>query len=359
MRIGFLAQAIFALGNPGNGVAAQARFQAAALRELGHDVVMLNPWDWRDISEFDVVQFFIGGFGVYGVEQFAGRIGRGALVYAPIIDSNEPNWRYRLASELGCRFPKIFTIPGEFRKQALASDVVVCRSVFEQTRVVKGLGIPESRTAIVLNGVELPSIAEQDLQRGAAIRSELDIVGDYVLHVSAYTQGRKNVASLIKAAGPLGFPVVIAGWNHPGPELDELNQLVAQYSNVRLMGFLPRDQLNALYAGCRVFCLPSSHEGTGLVALEAAAYGANVVITRHGGPPDYFKEWAEYVEPTDISNIGEAIYRAWNRPRDGELRRHVVEHLSWVDSAKSLERTYTRVLNEKSGSFSVNSTGSH
>jgi glycosyltransferase involved in cell wall biosynthesis len=348
MLIGFLVQTTIALGNPGNGVVAQARAQAEALQKLGHDVVMLNPWQWRDICHFDVVQFFVGGFGVYGVEEFARRMGRGVLVFAPIIDSIEPNWRYRLAAAGGCLHSKVFTVPGEFRKQARSSDLVICRASFEQKRVIKGLGIARDKTTIALNGVELPVMAEEDLLRSTEIRKDLGVPDEYLLHVSAYTQGRKNVARLIQAVGALGYPLVVAGWAEPGPSREMLDALAARYSNVRLMGFLPRHQLNALYAGCRVFCLPSLCEGTGLVALEAAAHGANIVITQNGGPPDYFKQWADYVDPLDVGGIREAIARAWNRPRTGDLRRHVAEHLTWEDSARALEAIYKKLLSRRS-----------
>ena len=63
MKIGFLVKALYALGNPANGVVAQARHQARALARLGHEVTLLNPWEWRAVEDFDVVHFFFGGPG--------------------------------------------------------------------------------------------------------------------------------------------------------------------------------------------------------------------------------------------------------------------------------------------------------
>ncbi|MGH8653533.1 MAG: glycosyltransferase family 4 protein [Gammaproteobacteria bacterium] len=53
-----------------------------------------------------------------------------------------------------------------------------------------------------------------------------------------------------------------------------LQQLAHTFGNVRLYNFLDKVTLHRLYAGCRVFCLPSVFEGTGLAAFEAASYGA-------------------------------------------------------------------------------------
>jgi len=126
--------------------------------------------------------------------------------------------------------------------------------------------------------------------------------------------------------------------------LDEIDRISERFGNVTRLGFMERDELNGLYAACKVFCLPSTHEGTGLVALEAASYGAAVVITRNGGTPDYFLDLAEYVDPDSVENIRQAVERAWNAPPTDALRRHVVDNLSWDQSAASLARAYERRL---------------
>ena len=43
------------------------------------------------------------------------------------------------------------------------------------------------------------------------------------------------------------------------------------------------EDLIKLYARSKVLCLPSLFEGVGLVALEAACYGAKIAITQIGG----------------------------------------------------------------------------
>jgi hypothetical protein len=164
MKIGFLFPATFGIGNPDNGVLMQARCQANALRRAGHDVVELNPWDPRAGQGLDVVQFFQGGYAHHQI-QLAQGLGDALLVFAPIIDSNEPNWRYRIAARLGQVLPKVNTAPGVFADQAAASGLVVVRSKHELSRLTDGLGVDPAKVRIALNGIDPPKHASADRAR--------------------------------------------------------------------------------------------------------------------------------------------------------------------------------------------------
>lgn len=342
MNIGFLVSSNYALGNRGNGVLAQANYQVEALTLLGHKVTKLNPWEWSDINDYDVIQFFHGGLNLYGIQNIKAKMRKGILVFAPIIDSNQPNISYRLASYLGGIHSRLHTIPGELAKQGNGSDLVICRSHHEKDRLVHGLGIDADKIEIVLNGAVMPQAADDTLYE--SVKTQYGLPDDYVLHISAYTQARKNVLRLAEAITDIGYPLVIAGVSENGPILERLQALAKRNKNIILLGFLDRSILNCLYANCRVFCLPSIHEGTGLVALEAGVYGANVVITQNGGPKDYFLEFAEYVDPLSVDSIKTALANAWQKPRTDMLKKHIINELSWENSAKRLVEAYSKTL---------------
>jgi glycosyltransferase involved in cell wall biosynthesis len=162
----------------------------------------------------------------------------------------------------------------------------------------------------------------------------------FILHVSNYTDPRKNVLRLAAAADQLGLPLVIAGHSMPGPVANELAAYARRNDRMRVLGFVDRGTRDALYALCHVFCLPSHHEGTGLAALEAGAAGAHVVITRLGGTRDYFKDLALYVSPTNDHEIRSMLAKAWDTPRDTKLKNHIRANLSWDTSACALEQAY-------------------
>ena len=169
MKIGFLLPAVYAVGRPFNGVREQAIYQAEALEQLGHEVVRLDPWEKYDLDSFDVVQFFSGGLGLHLIENRRPTPLR-MLAFAAIIDSLEPNWRYRIAAGLGNVFPtRLFTVQGAIQRQALGSDLVIARSTHEKERLVDGLGVDPDRVEIVLNGV-CPPRAGRPGRRAAEAR---------------------------------------------------------------------------------------------------------------------------------------------------------------------------------------------
>jgi glycosyltransferase involved in cell wall biosynthesis len=341
MRIGFLLPADFAIGNPGNGIAEQARRQAEALQARGHDVVQLDPWLWQDPAQFDVLQFYLGGPLLAQPESLRCRMTAGLLVFAPIIDSNRPHWMYALAARAGSLLPFVYTVPGKFRRQVAAAHLVVCRSSHERQRVIRGLGAAPDKVEVVLNGA--PAVQFSD-SVGQKVKATYGLPDEYLLHVGAFTQERKNVLRLVEAVEPLGYPLVIAGYAQPGAVLDELHRRAAGNPRLRILGFVDAETKAGLYASCRVFCLPSMHEGTGLAALEAGSYGANVVITSNGGVVDYFGSEADYAEPTSVASIRSAVRSAWSRPPTGQLRQRIRSELTWEKSAEALEASYLRHL---------------
>jgi glycosyltransferase involved in cell wall biosynthesis len=336
MKIGFLLSGTMALDSPGHGVRRQAQYQAEALERLGNQVVRMDPWQASDLPSFDVIQFFGGGFPMLWIERLR-RAKSPLLVFATMIDSNEPNWRYRVAASVNGDRARIYTIPGVMRQQAMGSDLVVCRSTHERERIIHGLGISPEKVEIVLNGAPTPLEVDP-----ASARHELGLREDFILHLSLYTQERKNVLRLIQAVGPTGLQLVIAGSPAEGPMLEKIRSAAASYPNVKLLGYLEHRVLNSLFAACKVFCLPSYHEGTGLAALEAASYGARVVITGRGGTPDYFLSLAEYVDPGNVEEIRAAVQRAWAKPGSNGLQQHVKQNLTWDNSARQLLDAYRR-----------------
>jgi len=108
--------------------------------------------------------------------------------------------------------------------------------------------------------------------------------------------------------------------------------------------------LAGAYAACRVFALPSTEETPGISALEAAAAGAKILITRRGGAQEYLGGFAEYVDWHSQADITEKLDLIWSKPVDTMLQKeHILSNFSWTKVAELTNRVYEEVAGSSEG----------
>jgi glycosyltransferase involved in cell wall biosynthesis len=137
---------------------------------------------------------------------------------------------------------------------------------------------------------------------------------------------RNGVDCLVEAWQRAGLraraELVIGG---TGPEIAAIQRLAASDPSIRVLGYVPDDELPALYQDADLFVLPSrSGEGFGLVALEAMASGLPVLATSSGGVVDIVKDGVNgrLVPPNDVPALAEALNRLVD---DGPLRTELAQ----------------------------------
>jgi glycosyltransferase involved in cell wall biosynthesis len=120
----------------------------------------------------------------------------------------------------------------------------------------------------------------------------------------------KGILELVEAAD--GMRLVVAGDGPLRPRVPGA------------LGFLPRHELERLYARAAVVACPSHREGFGVVAAEAAAWGRPVVAGDVGGLRDVVvdEETGLLVPPGDVRALRRALERLL---ADRELRQRLGE----------------------------------
>lgn len=160
---------------------------------------------------------------------------------------------------------------------ASATRTVVCSASMRRD-VQRLFGLPDERVDVVGNGVDLtqwpsgPAVADREPLVVFAGRLEYE----------------KGVQVLLRAVPRLrrrvpGVQVVVAGTGTYEGELRTLARSLRLGRSVRFAGRLDDDGLVALYRRAAVVAVPSIYEPFGLVALEAAACGAPLVVSDTGG----------------------------------------------------------------------------
>jgi len=161
----------------------------------------------------------------------------------------------------------------------------------------------------------------------------------FCFHSSRLAAKNKNVERLINAAKKYKFELVLAGFLNGDKERDWLENLISGYDNISYVGLLSEEDLIKYYQKAKVFALPSTNEGVGMVALEAASYGCEIVLTNIDAPKYYYKGRAYLVDPYNVDDIGLKILEAMEHgDKQPELK-------SFVEKEYSLEKC-SRLLHD-------------
>ncbi len=248
--------------------------------------------------------------------------------------------------------------PGHFTKRGLQffdrglalvraeADLVLCSSSATLADC-RAVGIPDERLRLVLLGVRPRPATPDDV---ATVRRRYDLPGPYLLWVGTI-EPRKNLGGLLAAYRALDSAeaLVLAGpqgWHEDlGALLDTLPGEVRE--RVRPLGFVPDDDMGALYAGASVFCYPSLREGFGLPVLEAMAQGTPVVTSAGTATEEVAGGAGVLCDPRDPNDIAAGIGSLLGDPAlaaaTGARGRRRAGQLTWERTATQVVAAYADV----------------
>lgn len=211
-------------------------------------------------------------------------------------------------------FHDLFVITGEYstpefrarfaeqaREAAHRSDLIIAISRFTAGQVEEFLAVEPSRIRVIPHGVHVPSAAEPNLPRQ-----------NLVLCVGAI-QRRKNVRRLVHAFErmPASWRLALAGAADGFGAAEELRAIESspRKSDIDVLGYVTRTEIEALYAQARIFAFPSLDEGFGMPVLEAMANSVPVITSRRSALPEVAGDAALLVNPEDPEEIAAALVR--------------------------------------------------
>ncbi len=232
-------------------------------------------------------------------------------------------------------------------QQLKKSDLLLAISESSRQEAIDYIGFPQDRVTNIGTSIDAKfqcvDICEEK-RRGIAERYSL--LRPFVM----YTGGddpRKNIEGLLRAYALLpqalreGHQLVIVRPLQPETRhaLETLarRQGLAEHEVV-LTGFIPEDDLVALYHLCKVFIFPSWHEGFGLPVLEAMACGAAVIASDTSSLPEVVGREDALFDPHDDRSIAKKLIQVLT---DDSFRAQLAQHgleqarrFSWDKSAK-------------------------
>ena len=174
-----------------------------------------------------------------------------------------------------------------------------------------------------------------------------------LLTVSRLSEPRKNVDRVLHALatlkGRFEFEYTVAGEGMLRPELVRLAERLGLSKRVRFVGRVSDEALRDLYARADLFVLtasivPGSHEGFGIVYLEAAASGVPSLAARLAGAAEAVAEGRSgfFVDTPDAASISTALsrYLAGEIRFDADICRDFARGFDWKRIADMCEAAY-------------------
>jgi len=114
------------------------------------------------------------------------------------------------------------------------------------------------------------------------------------------------------------------------------------------LGFVPDEDLVALYNMATVFVFPSVYEGFGMPVLEAMACGCPVITTCESCLPEVAGEAALYVDGYDALDFVEKIKQVFSSKQlQNQLSKKGLEQVkkfSWKKTAENTIKVYESVV---------------
>lgn len=177
-----------------------------------------------------------------------------------------------------------------------------------------------------------------------------------LLTVSRLSEPRKNIDLVLHALAALKdhfeFEYVVAGEGGLRSELEQLATSVGLGDRVRFVGRVSDAALRDLYAQADLFVLtasivPGSHEGFGIVYLEAAASGVPSLAARLAGAAEAVAEGRSgfFVDTTDVASIRDALarYLSGQIQFDADTCREFAHGFGWERVADRCEAAYREI----------------
>jgi len=235
-------------------------------------------------------------------------------------------------------------------KRAHTTGQVFCDSQSTLDDLRRLRWIPGNKGRVVHLACEDEFRARIDQPRIFDFRERYGVPDNYILYVGP-VERRKNIDTLVRAYTV--FAEVIERRGQPAPKLvaagplgsggEKLLKKLIDGSDGRLIhvGYIGRDDLISLYAGCLFFCYPSRYEGFGLPPLEAMTMGKAVIVSNASSLPEVVGDAGVLIDPDDAVGWSQAILNLYAN----EKKRYEREELSKVQSAKfSVEKMCREVM---------------
>lgn len=207
----------------------------------------------------------------------------------------------------------------------------------------------KNKTTVIYPGISGNFFELQTGGKLIAVKQSYKLPEKYILALGRQDP-RKNLAKLIEAFHKLpgqlqsNYTLVIGGAKSPKfhPALLQLIEHLKLTDKIMFTGYIPEDDLPALYQNASLFVYPSSYEGFGLPVVESMASGTAVICSNESSLPEAAGSAAILTDTSDSEALAKSIEKILS---DEELKKKLADlgkiqarKFSWDHTATEIER---------------------
>jgi len=229
----------------------------------------------------------------------------------------------------------------------LWSRAAAVTALSDNLRQLAQSAVPGVPIELIGNGIDSKLFARQPRQ---AIKKDVRLLCVCRL---VRRKGLEHLVSAMRELSKDGMTLDIIGIGECQSRLQAWIDEFGVGDSVRLVGYVPREQLAEHYNAADIFVLPSLSESFGQVLLEAMSCGLPIVATRVGGVPEtvHSEVGGLLIQPASSEAIVGAVRTLAANPRRrtsmGQYNRRLAEnYYQWARVAESYESLYLKCLDE-------------
>jgi glycosyltransferase involved in cell wall biosynthesis len=249
-----------------------------------------------------------------------------------------------------------------FRKAVYESTKIIVPSHAVKNELVEFFHIPENKVTVTYEGVELRDVGGKE---GLGVLGRYGLDGrKYFLYVGN-VYPHKNVRKAIEAISLLNesriankqsvafqahesliYFVIVCGRGVFRQRLEYQIKKARAGEFVKVLDFVPDQELSVLYTNSLAFVFASLSEGFGLPGLEAIQSGTLLLASDIPVFKEIYKDKAMYFDPRQVESIREAMERVLNergaiREKKIQGAKEILKNYSWENMAKETLNVYS------------------
>ena len=221
------------------------------------------------------------------------------------------------------------------------------------------LQIPQNNIKVITSGYDKETFHRISPHKKKSVFEKYSLNKNFILYVSSIDHPRKNHINLIKAYARLKkkfkeLPYIVCigeDFFNSKPVYDEiLNQNLSNH--IKLLGYVPANDLVEFYNSADFFVHPSCFEGFGFPIIEAMVCGLPVVCSDIPTFREVGGDVAIYFNPNSPESIAEKLaFFIHNKTSLESYRQKALKKSyqfnNWTDTTEKVLRYYSECLKNK------------